>query len=55
MQYRALDHQATFGLYVGKLALQDGKGVMVDYHYVPGDKLLPPDDVVRKMRPADAN
>jgi branched-chain amino acid transport system substrate-binding protein len=55
MQYRAIDHQATFGLYVGKLALQDGKGVMVDYHYVPGDKLLPPDDVVRKLRPADAN
>lgn len=55
MQYRAIDHQATFGLYVGKLALQDGKGVMVDYHYVPGDTLLPPDDVVRKLRPADAD
>ena len=55
IEYRAIDHQATFGEYVGKLALKDGKGVMIDYHFVPGDKLLPPDDVVRKLRPADAN
>ncbi len=40
-------------LYVGKLAVEDGKGVMVDYHYAPGDKLLPSDDEVRKLRPAD--
>ena len=29
--YRALDHQSTMGAYVGKLALKDGKGVMVDW------------------------
>jgi branched-chain amino acid transport system substrate-binding protein len=40
-------------LYVGKLAVEDGKGVMVDYHYAPGDTLLPSDDDVLKLRPAD--
>jgi len=51
--FRKIDHQATWGLYVGKLAVEDGKGVMVDYHYAPGEKLLPSDDEVRKLRPAD--
>ncbi|WP_398482055.1 ABC transporter substrate-binding protein [Tardiphaga sp.] len=52
MSFRKIDHQATWGLYVGKLAVEDGKGVMVNYHYAPGDKLLPSDDEVRKLRPA---
>jgi branched-chain amino acid transport system substrate-binding protein len=51
--FRKIDHQATWGLYVGKLAVEDGKGVMVDYHYAPGDTLLPSDDDVLKLRPAD--
>lgn len=51
--FRKIDHQATWGLYVGKLAVEDGKGVMVDYHYAPGEKLLPSDDEVRKLRPVD--
>lgn len=51
--FRKIDHQATWGLYVGKLAVVDGKGVMVDYHFAPGDTLLPSDDEVRKLRPAD--
>ncbi|ULK99671.1 ABC transporter substrate-binding protein [Bradyrhizobium sp. I71] len=51
--FRKIDHQATWGLYVGKLAVEDGKGVMVDYHFAPGDTLLPSDDEVRKLRPAD--
>lgn len=51
--FRKIDHQATWGLYVGKLAVEDGKGVMVDFHYAPGDTLLPSDDEVRKLRPAD--
>jgi branched-chain amino acid transport system substrate-binding protein len=53
MMFRKIDHQATWGLYVGKLAVEDGKGVMVDHHYVPGASLLPSDDEVRKLRPAD--
>jgi branched-chain amino acid transport system substrate-binding protein len=51
--FRKIDHQATWGLYVGKLAVENGKGVMVDYHYAQGATLLPPDDEVRKLRPAD--
>ena len=51
--FRKIDHQATWRLYVGKLAMEDGKGVMVDYHYAPGDTLLPSDDDVLKLRPAD--
>lgn len=48
--FRALDHQATFGLYVGPLGLKDGKGVMTSNEYVDGSKLLPSDDEVRKLR-----
>ncbi|MBD1588167.1 ABC transporter substrate-binding protein [Pseudomonas typographi] len=53
LQFRASDHQATWGLYVGKLAVQDGAGVMVDTQYKPGLGLLPSDDEVRKLRPAE--
>ena len=52
LTFRSLDHQATLGTYVGKIALQDGKGVMVDYYYVPGEKLLPTDAQVRALRSA---
>jgi branched-chain amino acid transport system substrate-binding protein len=50
--YRAIDHQSTMGAYVGKLAIKDGKGVMVDWRYEPGARHLPSDEDVRKMRPA---
>ncbi|MFT4100259.1 MAG: ABC transporter substrate-binding protein [Burkholderiaceae bacterium] len=50
--FRALDHQSTMGTYVGRVALKDGKGVMEDFQYVPGEKLLPPDDEVAKLRAA---
>ncbi|MDQ2137017.1 ABC transporter substrate-binding protein [Alcaligenaceae bacterium A4P071] len=53
IEYRALDHQSTMGAYVGKLGLKDGKGVMVDYRYIPGNEALPSDDVVRTLRKAD--
>ncbi len=49
--YRALDHQSTMGAYVGRTAVKDGRGVMVDWRYEPGERHLPPDDVVRKLRP----
>lgn len=52
IQYRALDHQSTMGAFVGRLGLKDGKGVMVDYVYAPGEKFLPPDSEVRALRPA---
>jgi branched-chain amino acid transport system substrate-binding protein len=53
--YRASDHQATMGCYVGKLALENGKGTMVDFKYVDGASVLPPDEEVKKLRPASAN
>ncbi|WP_119419800.1 ABC transporter substrate-binding protein [Desertibaculum subflavum] len=51
--YRALDHQSTMGAYVGKLALKDGKGVMVDWKFADGKDYLPPDAEVKKLRPAE--
>src|SRR5690349_4264313 len=51
--YRAIDHQSTMGAYVGRTAVRDGKGIMVDWHYANGKDYLPPDDVVRKLRPTD--
>jgi branched-chain amino acid transport system substrate-binding protein len=53
-EFRASDHQATVGVYVGKIAIKDGKGTMSDFSYVEGGKLLPPDAEVRKLRPAEA-
>ena len=53
-EYRAIDHQATMGAYVGKIALKDGKGTMSDFNYVDGASVLPPDDEVKKLRPAAA-
>jgi branched-chain amino acid transport system substrate-binding protein len=53
-EYRALDHQATLGAYVGKIALKDGKGTMSDFKYVDGASVLPPDAEVKKLRPAAA-
>ncbi len=49
--YRAIDHQSTMGTFVGKLALDHGKGVMIDWHYVDGASVLPSDAEVRKLRP----
>lgn len=51
--YRALDHQSTMGAYVGRTAVKDGRGVMVDWRYEAGEKHLPADDVVKKLRPAN--
>jgi branched-chain amino acid transport system substrate-binding protein len=50
--YRALDHQSTMGAWVGKTAVKDGKGVMVDWTYEKGEDYMPSDDVVKKLRPA---
>jgi branched-chain amino acid transport system substrate-binding protein len=50
--YRAIDHQATMGCYVGKIALENGKGTMTDFKYVDGASVMPPDSVVKKLRPA---
>jgi branched-chain amino acid transport system substrate-binding protein len=51
--YRAIDHQSTMGAYVGRTDVRDGKGVMVDWRYANGKDYLPPDDVVRRLRPTE--
>jgi branched-chain amino acid transport system substrate-binding protein len=53
-EYRASDHQATMGAYVGKIALENGKGTMVDFKYVDGKDVLPSADEVKKLRPPEA-
>ncbi len=50
--YRASDHQSTLGAFIGKTALRDGKGVMVDFVYKDGAAYLPPEDEAAKRRPA---
>ena len=51
-RWRAQDHQATLGAFVGRLGLKDGRGTMVDWRYVDGAAVLPSDEVVKGLRPA---
>ena len=51
--YRAIDHQSTMGAYLGKTKLEGSKGVMVDYVYIDGAKVLPSDEEVKKLRAID--
>src|SRR5215211_271939 len=53
--YRASDHQATMGAYVGKIALKDGKGTMSDFKYVDGASVLPSEEETKKLRPGPSN
>jgi branched-chain amino acid transport system substrate-binding protein len=48
---RAIDHQSTMGMYVGKTIVKDRKGTMEDISYHDGAKYLPSDDEVRQRRP----
>ncbi len=51
--FRAIDHQSTLGAFVGKTALKDGKGVMTDVVFHDGADFLPPDSMVKALRPKD--
>ncbi len=51
--FRKIDHQSTLGAFVGKTALKDGKGIMVDTVYRKGSDYLPSDAEVAKLRPKD--
>ena len=51
--FRKIDHQSTLGAFVGKTALKDGKGVMVDSVYRKGADYLPGDAEVGKLRPKE--
>ncbi len=52
ISFRAADGQSTMGAWVGttKLDPKRGVGIMVNYEYVSGDKVLPSDDDVKKLR-----
>jgi branched-chain amino acid transport system substrate-binding protein len=51
--FRAADHQSTMGAYVGRTALKEGAGVMVDWAYADGAKYLPPPEEVKTLRAAE--
>ncbi|MDB5729409.1 MAG: Extracellular ligand-binding receptor [Noviherbaspirillum sp.] len=53
ISYRPQDNQSTLGAYVGRTAVKDGKGVMVNFTYMDGAKFQPSDVEVKAMRPAD--
>jgi branched-chain amino acid transport system substrate-binding protein len=51
--FRAIDHQSTIGAFVGKTGLKDGKGIMTDVVYHDGADYLPPEAMVKALRPKD--
>nr|WP_085557212.1 ABC transporter substrate-binding protein [Azospirillum agricola] len=51
--FRASDHQATMGAYVGTTTVKDGRGTMKDWRYADGAAYLPGDEAVRALRPAN--
>jgi branched-chain amino acid transport system substrate-binding protein len=51
VMFRPLDHQSTMGAFVGRTAVKDGKGVMVDWRYANGRDFLPDDAMVKSLRP----
>ncbi len=48
--FRKIDHQSTMGAYVGRTALKDGRGIMVNWRYADGADYMPTDAEVKAMR-----
>ncbi len=53
VEFRALDHQATLGAFVGRTKLEGKRGRMVDWRYADGADYLPGAEQVRQWRPQD--
>jgi branched-chain amino acid transport system substrate-binding protein len=53
--FRASDGQSTMGAWVGttKLDPKRGIGIMTNHEYIPGEKVLPTDEEVKKLRPGN--
>ncbi|MEP9376957.1 ABC transporter substrate-binding protein [Aquabacter sp. CN5-332] len=51
--FRKGDHQSTLGAFVGKTAVVDGQGRMVDFVYRDGAAYLPSEADAAKLRPAE--
>jgi branched-chain amino acid transport system substrate-binding protein len=49
--YRPFDHQSTLGAYVGRTAVENGAGKMVDFSYRDGADYLPSEEQVKELRP----
>jgi branched-chain amino acid transport system substrate-binding protein len=52
LEFRAIDHQATLGAWVGYTTVEDGQGTMRDWYYAPGENYLLPVEMVERLRPA---
>lgn len=50
-RFRAADHQATLGAFVGTTTVKDGMGQMINFTYHDGAKYLPSEEEVKKLRP----
>lgn len=50
VRFRAIDNQSTMGAWVGKIALDNGRGTMADWRYLDGAAYLIPEEEVRKVR-----
>jgi len=48
--FSSIDHQSTMGVYIGRLAVKDGQGVMTDWRYVDGADFQPGDAEVAARR-----
>jgi branched-chain amino acid transport system substrate-binding protein len=55
ISYRPFDGQSTMGAWVGttKLDQKRGVGIMVNHEYVPGERVLPSEEDVKKLRSAN--
>ena len=53
VSFRAIDHQSTMGAFVGRTAVKDGKGTMVEFVYANGKDYLPPDATITRLRRPD--
>lgn len=51
--FRAGDHQATMGAFVGTTVVKDGQGTMTGWRYADGAAYLPPEDEAARLRPAE--
>jgi branched-chain amino acid transport system substrate-binding protein len=55
ISYRPFDGQSTMGAWVGTTRLDQkrGVGIMVNHEYIPGERVLPTEEEVKKLRSAN--
>ncbi|WP_082621594.1 ABC transporter substrate-binding protein [Bordetella sp. N] len=55
IEYRAIDHQSTLGMWLGYTSRVDGVDGMDRYVYLGGARLQPLDENIRRLRPGSAD